>query len=579
MAEITGGIDGYSFKFEGKLQKIYIESNNLCFGPCPESDTEIEQHLTITSDAKVELTRQSFSNEIIEDTEFSIDQDKAMALFKTFEVRFSRDVDIIFATDVGSWDMTLTNEEGQEFSFNGSLIEDGKGAVSDLSDIVREALNRDDLFVFDGNPDRVEDLTVRYHRISKIKPKVVQKDATWEYVTWEYSEELKIERGNETLTHIKQIAERCKQTNVYEVEGGVSNLLDEIYPEIFDHMPDVPDDIIDDPNEVRNYEIILNSKHGEERKIKGYFDKYGLPEEWADFIDKVYDFMAFYGVGELFNEAYYNKPRRRKSDYIFCDVAFEEGSKTYCYIADDDIYEVDDMVLVPAGKDNHEAVVRIVSKNYYTAENAPFPVDKAKHIIKKMDDKEFDEYLETGELPKETGVMSSISIEKIGITHLKADAVVNAANSGLWEGGGVCGYIFRDAGSKEMTEACYKIGHCDEGSAVITPGFKLPAKYVIHAVGPRWSGGNNNEPKLLYSAYKQSLLLAKENNLHSIGFPLISAGIFGYPVDKAWRKALQACQDFIENNPDYAIDITFAVLDDEIKRIGEDTMVELHIKE
>ena len=136
--------------------------------------------------------------------------------------------------------------------------------------------------------------------------------------------------------------------------------------------------------------------------------------------------------------------------------------------------------------------------------------------------------------------MSSIEIRKIGITQLDTEAVVNAANTGLWEGGGVCGFIFREAGSKEMTAACQKIGHCDEGSAVITPRFNLSAKYVIHAVGPRWSGGGHNEPKLLFSAYTQALILAKENNLHSIGFPLISAGIFGYPVDKAWRKAIQA---------------------------------------
>ena len=84
--------------------------------------------------------------------------------------------------------------------------------------------------------------------------------------------------------------------------------------------------------------------------------------------------------------------------------------------------------------------------------------------------------------------MSLIEIKKIGITLLDTDAVVNAANTGLWEGGGVCGFIFRDADSEEMTAACRKIGHCDEGSAVITPGFKLPAKYVIHAVGPRWFG-------------------------------------------------------------------------------------------
>lgn len=165
--------------------------------------------------------------------------------------------------------------------------------------------------------------------------------------------------------------------------------------------------------------------------------------------------------------------------------------------------------------------------------------------------------------------MSSITIKKTGITKLMADAVVNAANTGLMQGGGVCGYIFNDAGAAEMTEACNRIGYCNEGSAVITPGFKLPAKYVIHAVGPRYIDGTHGEPKLLYSAYKQSLRLARDNNLHSIGFPLISAGIFGYPVDKAWRKAIQACKDFINNNPDYDIDIVFAVIDDRVKAIGE----------
>lgn len=164
--------------------------------------------------------------------------------------------------------------------------------------------------------------------------------------------------------------------------------------------------------------------------------------------------------------------------------------------------------------------------------------------------------------------MSKISIKKIGITKLKADAVVNAANSGLWEGGGVCGFIFKDAGSKEMTAACQKYGHCDEGSAVITPGFKLPAKYVIHAVGPRWNGGTHGEPDTLYSAYTSSLELAKEHDIHSIGFPLISAGIFGYPLEQAWEVAIKACKDFIAGN-NYEIDIVFTVLDDKILEKGQ----------
>ena len=171
--------------------------------------------------------------------------------------------------------------------------------------------------------------------------------------------------------------------------------------------------------------------------------------------------------------------------------------------------------------------------------------------------------------------MSSINIRNISITELSADAVVNAANTGLQAGGGVCGYIFRGAGAARMTEACNEIGHCDEGSAVITPGFDLPAKYVIHAVGPVWMGGENGEPEVLYSAYKSSLHLAKENGLHSIGFPLISAGIFGYPAELAWERAISACRDFIRENEGYEMEIIFAVLDDEIKETGEKVLNEL----
>lgn len=102
--------------------------------------------------------------------------------------------------------------------------------------------------------------------------------------------------------------------------------------------------------------------------------------------------------------------------------------------------------------------------------------------------------------------MSSIEIKKISITKLDTDAIVNAANEGLLEGGGVCGAIFLEAGSVELTKACNAIGGGKTGNAVITLGFNLPAKYVIHAVGPRWFDGKHNEPNLLYSAYKQHCL-------------------------------------------------------------------------
>lgn len=169
--------------------------------------------------------------------------------------------------------------------------------------------------------------------------------------------------------------------------------------------------------------------------------------------------------------------------------------------------------------------------------------------------------------------MSLIRIQKIGITDLDTDAIVNAANEGLWAGDGVCGAVFKAAGHSQLQKACNEIGHCDTGSAVITPGFQLKAKYIIHAVGPVWSGGKKNEPKLLYSAYRKSLEVAVKNGCKSIGFPLLSAGIFGFPKDLAWRKAIQAVRDFLDKGNQ--IDVVFAVISDETLKIGEKTLKEI----
>ncbi len=134
------------------------------------------------------------------------------------------------------------------------------------------------------------------------------------------------------------------------------------------------------------------------------------------------------------------------------------------------------------------------------------------------------------------------------IVHMKTDAIVNAANTGLHPGGGVCGSVFDRAGFVEMETACRKIGGCPVGSAVITPGFALPAKYVIHAVGPIWQGGGHHEEMLLRSCYVKSLQLAKRHRLASIAFPLISSGIFGYPKEEALQVAVSAISEFLLKN-------------------------------
>lgn len=133
------------------------------------------------------------------------------------------------------------------------------------------------------------------------------------------------------------------------------------------------------------------------------------------------------------------------------------------------------------------------------------------------------------------------------ITKLNVDAIVNAANGRLAGGGGVDGAIHRAAGS-ELSEACQKLVGCPTGSSKITPGFKLPAKYIIHTVGPVWRGGNSNENQLLASCYKASLDIAAQNNIKSIAFPNISTGIYGFPKQEAANIAINTVSSFLIEN-------------------------------
>jgi len=140
-----------------------------------------------------------------------------------------------------------------------------------------------------------------------------------------------------------------------------------------------------------------------------------------------------------------------------------------------------------------------------------------------------------------------IEIYKGDITKLKVDAIVNAANTSLLGGGGVDGAIHRAAGS-ELLDFNRKLGGCATGEAKISPGFKLPAEYIIHTVGPVWNGGNNNVEKLLASCYKNSMKLAVENKIKTIAFPSISTGVYHFPLERATKIAITEVKKFLEKN-------------------------------
>ncbi len=165
-------------------------------------------------------------------------------------------------------------------------------------------------------------------------------------------------------------------------------------------------------------------------------------------------------------------------------------------------------------------------------------------------------------------LLNHVKICKKSIVDLDVDAIVNAANEDLKPGSGVCGAVFKAAGYDKLQAACKTIGHCDTGGAVITEGFDLKAKYIIHAVGPKWNGGRNKEECLLYDAFYKSLVLAKGKECHSVGLPLISTGVYRFPKEKAWLQAILACYKFMKDD-DENMQITFAVLDDETLKMGQ----------
>ena len=372
------------FIFEGILCNIRIVSNNICHGSYSKSTVEVEQHITINAEGQVCFSGYIFGEEAgkhekVREKNFNIGKSKADKVLSTLATFFSQEYEEIFAADIGDWLMELTNLNGKTYKFRGSLCSYFEVDGINLSDLIRDVMEMDDLYVFDGNrkPDKINKIVVDYNRITKIKP-----GEKPDYAKWDYTEQLIVDRESESIEHIQNVGIGCTISRKYQVEESVSSLLDGMDADsLFENIEGNPPNVIDNPNETKDYTITVNFKKKPQLEIKGSFDKNGLPNDWHEFAGKIFNFMQFYGLGEILNSSIYSKAKRCAGDFMFCSVEFIEGGKSYYYISDDDTIEIGDLVIVPVGKDKHTATVEVVNIEYFSEENAPFPIEKAKHII------------------------------------------------------------------------------------------------------------------------------------------------------------------------------------------------------
>lgn len=222
---------------------------------------------------------------------------------------------------------------------------------------------------------------------TKIQPIYVPRIYT-PVATLHYEERLTIVRSEEQLIHAMRMNDSYEVTHSYHVAGGISKLLDSLdYDLLREEMADWVDEGEEPPKgaERKTYTLTVTFAKGQVFTMQGYFDAVGLPPVYAQVAAAVRKFTSQYGLGDIWNEAVYAKGRRRKGDLIFCGVSFHRDSSLYTYLTNDDTLQQGDYVIVPVGDDNREMTGRIEDIQYLPPNQAPYPLDKIKYILRKKE--------------------------------------------------------------------------------------------------------------------------------------------------------------------------------------------------
>ncbi len=232
-------------------------------------------------------------------------------------------------------------------------------------------------------PDRIRRISMEYH--SKISAK-----APAGTIGIDYRERFVMDRQEEKLELVKTVGSGSQITHTFYLPYAISNLLDELDSEQWQKpLPDAPDDFVEPSDSSKDfprfYHMTITFQRHPAQEYSGYFDHYGLPDGWLELVWNILELLDFCSEIQVISPSLIEKTRRRKSDLIFCSVEFEEDGKPYCYLTDDDQLKPGDRVIVPVGRNQVETAATIVKVEYAQPEQAPFPLEKTKRVLRKLE--------------------------------------------------------------------------------------------------------------------------------------------------------------------------------------------------
>lgn len=374
----------------GETVKMRLVSNNICFGPPPKPDEEVEQHLTILENGQVFLSRYHYGTGgkyLYQGMErLRVPPEEARRLLNEISRHFLVKGVPFSVTDVGVWELELTDRDGQTVRFEGSLIRDrGKDSQSTLSSLLRDTLKRRNLFVFDGvvEEESVLLLQIEYTKTtgnSKAEDGETPPSPTNEV----YKERIVISRENDTITLIRNHSQEDETRLTMPLsDSSTGFFLDEFGEDFFLDLPDTRDEAVVETGSKREYTAVVDFANSGRKTFTGQYDNDGLPRQWADLMELIDEDLQSFHHMDILNPAVYLKRRRRKDDLMFLSVVFQEEGHEYTYLCRDESVLAGDRVLVPVGDGDNTVWAEVVDIHWLPASLSPYPFHKVKTIISK----------------------------------------------------------------------------------------------------------------------------------------------------------------------------------------------------